>query len=558
MVQMRPNHFDPQVNTSPGEETLFEKLTKTTKAPNWIVMHSLDILHHQSRVQGEADFVVLAPSLGLLVIEVKHHAKVELNRGTWILGGGKSKDPYRQASDGAFSIKQYLENRQIETSSLPIMHAVWFTRCSIKHLPESIEWDDGTTLGAEDLKSDPVEAIESIFKQSRKRLEKTIYFHSPVADSSFLNRVAEALSPSFSIHQPPKDRKQEVLRALQTATAEQLTTLELLKNQQQLIVPGMAGTGKTFLAIQEAKEAHLRGEQTLFICFNKMLANQLTHELTEFPRVKVTTIHALLLEHAADQDPSGKSDKWWSEELPGLASEVLVESGEFQKFETLIIDEAQDVGSREYLEFLDLILYSGFNGSKVRVFGDFRNQAIYLDGSETMANFKGYLSKHLETAELRINCRNTQLLGDFLRYFLELDPGYTGFRRTDKGEDVDQYQLNSVSEYPRFLNKVLEDLTKVYSPNDIVVLSSNLKKLEELTEKCDHKLSKIDFPSSGRIRYGSIHKFKGLEALAVVLVDFPESQVGILDTFYQAATRSTSRFAYLITSDRLAELVGED
>lgn len=289
-----------------------------------------------------------------------------------------------------------------------------------------------------------------------------------------------------------------------------------------------------------------------------MLANQLTHELTEFPRVKVTTIHALLLEHAADQDPSGKSDKWWSEELPGLASEVLVESGEFQKFETLIIDEAQDVGSREYLEFLDLILYSGFNGSKVRVFGDFRNQAIYLDGSEAMANFKGYLSKHLETSELRINCRNTQLLGGFLRYFLELDPGYTGFRRTDKGEDVDQFQLNSVSEYPRFLNKVLEDLTKVYSPNDIVVLSSNLKKLEELTEKCDHKFSKIDFTNSGRIRYGSIHKFKGLEALAVVLVDFPESQVAILDTFYQAATRSTSRFAYLITSERLAELVGEE
>ena len=93
MVQMRPNHFDPQVNTSPGEETLFEKLTKTTKAPNWIVMHSLDILHHQSRVQGEADFVVLAPSLGLLVIEVKHHAKVELNRGTWILGELSPRTP---------------------------------------------------------------------------------------------------------------------------------------------------------------------------------------------------------------------------------------------------------------------------------------------------------------------------------------------------------------------------------------------------------------------------------------------------------------------------------
>lgn len=555
---MRPDTFDPQVNTSPGELTLFESLSQTKKAPNWIVMHSLDILHHQSKVQGEADFVVLAPSLGLLVIEVKHHAKVGLSHGTWILGGEKSKDPFRQASDGAFSIKQYLESRQIETTSLPIMHAVWFTRCSIKHLPESIKWDEGTTLGAEDLKADPVEAIERIIKQSRKRLEKAVYFQSPVADAALLSKVADALSPSFTIHQPPKDRKQDVLRALQSATAEQLTTLELLKNQQQLIVPGMAGTGKTFLAIQEAKEAHLRGEQTLFICFNKMLADQLTQELTEFPRVKVTTIHALLFEHTEGQDPAGKDDKWWSEALPQMASEFLVESGQVQKFETLIIDEAQDVGSREYLEFLDLILYSGLKGSKVRAFGDFRNQAIYLDGSEAMANFKSYLSKHIETSELRMNCRNTQLLGDFMKYFLELDPGYSGFRRTDKGEDVDQYQLNSVSEYPRFLNKALEELTKVYSPNDIVVLSSNLKKLEELTEKCDSRFSKIDFPNSGRIRFGSIQKFKGLEALAVVLVDFPESQIGILDTFYQAATRSTSKFVYLITNERLTELVGED
>jgi hypothetical protein len=558
MVRLRPDSFDPQVNTSPGELTLFQGLSQTKKAPNWTVIHSLDILHHQSKVQGEADFVVLAPSLGLLVIEVKHHAKVELSHGTWILGGVKAKDPYRQASDGAFSIKQYLENQQIDTKALPIMHAVWFTRCSTKHLPESIEWDLGTTLGVEDLKSDPVDAIERIFRQGRQRLEKTVHFHSPVADSSLLDRVMEALTPSFTIHQPPKDRKQEVLTALKSATAEQLTTLELLKNQQQLVVPGMAGTGKTFLAIQEAKEAHLRGEQTLLICFNKMLAQQLALALTDFPRVKVSTIHSLLLDHAAGQDPVGKSDKWWSEELPQLASDSLIETGEVQKFETLIIDEAQDVGTSEYLEFLDLILYSGLNGSKVKVFGDFRYQAIYLDGSESLANFKRHLSKHVETSELRINCRNTQLLGDFLRYFLELEPGYTGFRRTDKGENVDQYQLNSVSEYPRFLNKALEDLTKIYSPNDIVVLSSNLKKLEELTEKCDHKFSKIDFLNSGRIRFGSIHKFKGLEALAVVLVDFPESKIGILDTFYQAATRSTSRFAYLITSERLAELVGGD
>ena len=554
MVQMRPNHFDPQVNISPGEHTLFDRLTQTNSAPNWIVLHSLDILHHQSKVQGEADFVVLAPSHGLLVIEVKHHSKVELSHGSWILGGVRSKDPYRQASDAAFSIKKYLEDRQIETASLPITHAVWFTNCSTRYLPESIEWDLGTTLGAEDLKGDPVVAIEKIYQQGRQRLERSIRFHAPIADASLLNRVAETLVPSFSIHQPPKDRKAEVKKALDTATKEQLMTLELLKNQQQLIVPGMAGTGKTFLAVQEAKEAHVRGEQTLLICFNKMLANQLSQDLTEFPRVTVKTIHALLLGGLPDEDPSSKAGDWWSKDLPRLASEALIASVELQKYETLIIDEAQDVGTVEYLEFLDLILYSGLDGSKVRVFGDFRNQAIYLEGPEAMANFKSYLRNHFATDELRVNCRNTQSLGEFIQFFLELNPGFSAFRRLDKGDVVDTYQLNSVSEFPRSLNKVLDSLTKVYSPNDIVVLSSNLRKLEELTEKVNHKFAKIDLPGSGRVRFGSVHKFKGLEALAVVLVDFPESQIGIANTFYQAATRATSKFAYLITNERLAKL----
>lgn len=556
MVSMRPDTFDPQVNTSPGELTLFESLSQTNKAPNWIVMHSLGILHHQSRVQGEADFVVLAPSLGLLVIEVKHHSSVELKNGNWILGGKKSKDPYRQASDAAFTIKQYLEDRQFDTSTLPIMHAVWFTKCSTKQLPEAIGWDSGITLGAEDLKTDPVDAIVRTFTASRARLERTVRFRSPIADSSTLNRVAETLVPSFTIHQPPKDRKLEVARALETATQEQLVTLELLKNQQHLIVPGMAGTGKTYLAVNEAKEAHLRGEQTLLVCFNRMLAEQLRHDLREFPRVNVKTIHALLLDVLGDESPSGKPNEWWSEDLPLLAADELLNGKVLQKYETLIIDEAQDVGTVPYLEFLDLLMHSGLNGSKVRVFGDFRNQAIYLDGSEALTNFKSHLHNHLETSELRVNCRNTQNLGKFIQTFLELDPGYSSFRRADQGDIVDPYHFDSANDYPRSLEKVLDSLTKVYSPNDVVVLSSNLKRLEELVEKSQYRFSKIDLPLAGRVRFGSIHKFKGLEALAVVLVDYPESHLGVADTFYQAATRATSKFSYLITNQRLAQLDG--
>jgi hypothetical protein len=554
VVRLKPDDFDPQANTSPGELTLFEKLARTDQAPSWIVIHSLDILHHQSRVQGEADFVVLAPSLGLLVIEVKAHKKVDLKNGTWFLGDEKSKDPYRQASDAAFSIKKYLDSRGIASSSLPILHAVWFTNCSIKNLPESIQWDEGITLGAADLKTDPIAAIRRVFADGRERLGRSIRFQEPIADASLLHQVSETLLPNFSIRQPPKDRKREIDSELKRATEEQLATLELLRDQQHLLVPGMAGTGKTFLALHEARAAHLRGEQTLLVCFNRMLAEQLLKELQEYPRVVVRTVHSLLLDVAGSPDASGKNDEWWTRELPDLAEESLLAGHEIHKFETLIVDEGQDVGTGRYLELLDLVLHSGFAGSKIRIFGDFRNQAIYLDGTEALANFEKYLSKLFVAAELQVNCRNTRNLGDFLNSFLELKPAYSGFRRTDRGEIVDTHHLKNLSDYPGTVAKVVEEFLKTYSPNDIVLLSSNLKSLESAMEKSDVKFSKIDFLNTGRVRIGSIHKFKGLEALAVVLVDFPGSQISTHDTFYQAATRATSKFAYLITDERLGEL----
>jgi hypothetical protein len=554
VVALKPDDFDPLVNTSPGEETLFQKLGKTDQAPNWTVLHSLDILHHQSRVQGEADFVVLAPSLGLLVIEVKAHKKVQLKNGSWFLGDDKSKDPYRQASDAAYSIKKYLDSREINTSSLPILHAVWFTNCSTKELPESIEWDDGTTLGVEDLKSDPVDAIKRVFAVGRQRLGKSIRFQEPIADASLLKRVSETLMPNFTIRQLPKDKKLEIEAELARSTNEQLATLELLRDQQHLMVPGMAGTGKTFLALHEAKAAHLRGEESLLICFNRMLAGQLSKELAEFPRVTVKTVHSLLLEAAGNPDASGKSDEWWSTELPALAESALLAGAEIHKFETLIIDEGQDVGTDSYLELLDLVLHGGFSGSKVRIFGDFRNQAIYLDGLEARVNFERHLEKLFVAAELQINCRNTRNLGEFLNNFLELKPAYSGFRRTDRGEIVDTYHLADPLDFSKTLTNVVDGLLKVYSANDIVILSSNLKKLEAAVEKSDLKCSKIDVLNTGRVRFGSIHKFKGLEALAVVLVDFPGSTISTRDTFYQAATRATSKFAYLITDERLEEL----
>ena len=39
--------------------------------PDWIVLHSQDIARHRSQMEGEIDFLIFAPGLGVLVLEVK-------------------------------------------------------------------------------------------------------------------------------------------------------------------------------------------------------------------------------------------------------------------------------------------------------------------------------------------------------------------------------------------------------------------------------------------------------------------------------------------------------
>lgn len=71
MSQMVPAGIDD--DAPPGERDVFAALRDAPATQDWIVFHSLGIGRHATQIEGEADFVVLAPELGMLVIEVKSH-----------------------------------------------------------------------------------------------------------------------------------------------------------------------------------------------------------------------------------------------------------------------------------------------------------------------------------------------------------------------------------------------------------------------------------------------------------------------------------------------------
>ena len=127
MVRMIPAYPREGANTS--ERKVFNALESIQGHDDWVAIHSLGIGRHASAFQGEADFIVLAPDRGILVIEVKSPAYVEYKGGDWYLDRVPSphKDPLKQLDGARRSIRHHLRERDLLTGSEPIARLVWFT-----------------------------------------------------------------------------------------------------------------------------------------------------------------------------------------------------------------------------------------------------------------------------------------------------------------------------------------------------------------------------------------------------------------------------------------------
>ena len=101
---------------SPGEHEIFAKLKDDEATRDWIVLHSLDIAQHLRQVSGEADFVIIVPSLGVLCLEVKACRSLERRDGHWFYGRdpkGDARGPFKQAAEAMHSPRSFLVGRGI-------------------------------------------------------------------------------------------------------------------------------------------------------------------------------------------------------------------------------------------------------------------------------------------------------------------------------------------------------------------------------------------------------------------------------------------------------------
>ncbi len=564
----------------PGEHAVFNALRDAEKTDDWVVFHSLEIAKHATQVQGEADFVVIAPGHGILVIEVKSHESIEADgEGRWRYGNRDwvTRSPFEQASGAQHSIIEFLQSKGAGPVGYPVFHAAWLTQLSKNSFGVGIGWHEWQLLDAADLVSGKAPgAIIRTLKKASEHLAATIGGYRRVdgqPDAAHTDRVTELLIPRFVVELSAKEltRRREAEQA--QFTGEQVRVLDLVGENPRLLVEGPAGTGKTWVAAEAARRAAARGQRTLVVVFNRLIETRLAELCGE--GVEVRRIHSLMAQlvdrHAGRNEAqrklaSGRVEPgWYDVTLPEQALEAALELG--PQYDYLVVDEAQDVALEQYLDVLDALLVGGLKQGQVFITGDFDHQVIYRRHAEAEAAepnpARALLLRRapaLMQLTLRSNVRTTPEVARFVAELIGEPTLYTEHRRSDDDQvSVERHTFTTMNEQQQLLADAVERiLSEPFTVRELVILSPYARERSAVgqalarhapaNEAADARLTSrlgTSIDDATRIRWGSIHEFKGLEAPAVILTDVDLSKAYHRDLLYVGASRATDRLVVL-------------
>lgn len=529
------------VKTPVGERELFEKLRDDPGTAGWVVLHSLDIKKHKSKIEGELDMVVIVPGKGILCLEVKG-CDVSRQDGKWVYPYETSLEgPFKQASRAMHSLRAYLVGRDCTLSGLLFFSAAVFTRVDFDE--QSPEWHPWQFINKRLFVGRPVSSsIGNILERAHEHVASRVGLNSWYNDADSrpderqVRKMVALLRDNFEYVVSARSDLENLEQMICHYTEEQFDALDLLEDNERVVFKGPAGTGKTFIAMEAAKRAIEKGNSVLFVCFNNLLGDWLkvqTSVYSDDPHVfQCRTFHSLVLEISGEKPPKGAKSEYWRKDLPARAADRLLDDTfSWPSFDMLVVDEAQDLLEEEYLDVFDLLLKGGLAGGRWVLFGDFERQAIYLsEGGEGALKAIEALSERSPNHakySLRVNCRNAEPIAETLAITSGLAPGYKRVLHDIEGSDVDPLFYGSPATQEKQLDFAVASLKETFKPGEIMILSMRNDEKScagaAINGGVGIKMAPIRQVQDGQtIPFASIHAFKGLEAPAVIITDIDQ------------------------------------
>lgn len=526
-----------------AEVQVYDQLAQSLPA-DVRVFHSVAWLARDNSgtaADGEADFVIVDPRWGLLVIEVKGGGiEYDGHTGQWwsIDATGTAhgiSDPFAQATRSKHALLGKIRE-------LPAFRDTWV---GISH---AVVFPDLGRAGASFGPSAPpaIVIVGDDLAHLGERIQQVCEWGGGAAPLSAVHcaELERLLAPRTRVRAPAAVAARGADAEIISLTEEQFEVLDLLSRMRWVAVSGSAGSGKSLLAAEQARRFAAQGFRTLLVCYNQPLAMQLAASLAGEPLLEVHTFHDFCRSMAvrAGLLPAEFVDEAPGEfflRLPALLLEAL-ESRADLRFDAIVVDEGQDF-EPDWWDLLQLGLADPEHG----VF------FVFHDDNQHVRDNHSALPADLAPIHLNKNLRNTRSIHAFAQQFSD-DQGVQAVG--PQGRPVEFAEIVEGEAVTRTLSRVIDRLVREESfrPEEITILSGRGRTNTALAGVERLGAYRCGTPPTlpGVVGADTIRRFKGLDSRVVILCEL-EGLVDAPALLYVGATRARAHLVVVGTGETL-------
>lgn len=548
MVQMIPDVLAPEIKSA-AERRLFTKFRDHRTDKKIVILHSLGIAEHSNNIFGEIDFVILCNE-GVLCLEVKGGC-VSRTNGIWEFTDRygnitrKPEGPFQQVQGNMHSLRRLMIQRLGEHEPLTCCQyscAVAMPDCRFESagvdvdiIPEILV-DGSSDWDLEDL-------VFRSFEYWRRMCRERHGFEGGQLTDAEIDRLGNLLRGDFHFVPSMKDTVDRTMKELCALTAEQYELLESLFDNSRTIVSGVAGAGKTLIAMEQACRAYWEGKSVLYLCYNRNIAKYVQYQFEkEHVEIESNTLHSFMMRVCGMRGSPELGRAFYEKELPATFLKV----GDVPACDLVIIDEGQDLLTDTYLKCIDRVVSGGLREGAWAIYYD-PNQNIFNSYSQLDATIQKLLHEtYAMTWKLRINCRNTKQIANANILMTNItDQG----KSTVHGPQVEYDSYNVIDEERQKINAIIRKIKDSGAAgSDFVILSRYTldnphNGLGRTGLDSDLGIIKTDRQlwraKKNEVRFSTIAGFKGLESKIVIMIDvdrFSDEEARMLN--YVAASRA--------------------
>lgn len=551
---------------------------------DFLVLHSLWLKQHRKKLIAEIDFVVITDR-GVFLLEVKGGTiRRDINGWHFFKRSGelvasKREGPFDQAKGAYYAMRSHLE----ETGRRDLFHDhVWWYGVITPDC-ELIISDSDTFVskkeclglgGFPERLADFLDGLASYGWEQKVRLRKNYTESSfgavrPYLSAEVRQEIYRHLRPDFECVLGLGIGARQAEQVINRLTTAQYDLLDYAENNPRILISGYAGSGKTLLAFEQARREGVKGKRVLFTCFNRMLSERLALRAAEHPEmgnVTVANYHRLIQNLLLQKGVmKGIPEEWslFNENIVACLDSCVMDE---DLYDYLVIDEAQDLMTRPFAAALGLLLRGGISSGEWLVCLDPAQVIFSKQYDEDMLEELGASGVQFT---LRENLRNTRNVAAYVKGL----SAYGGVACHDTmGPEVGIVYYRQPEEYLDILRRTVNTITGELSavgmlPSNVTILAAEKSFLPD----CIYHPGAFTCvaqevqpcPDSARVVATTIHKYKGLESTAIVLVGLHHlERESVRQLLYVGASRAKSILRVILpeqdckyVQDRLGDIL---